>query len=366
MERKYVLEELKALSPDLLEELYAIIMTMRRTIPDKQSQQIAIWTNKDECCPYCGSKVYKRNGHQKNGAQKFMCKHCGRSFSMVTDTTALYTHFDIEKWNKFIECELNGLASRKTAAIVGIHRNTALLWRHKLYDALGYLQDRKLKGQIQIDAKNIPINFKGNKDHKPRSSKKRKSRHSKSKNRHTSCIVSAIDDEDHLILKIASFGKEKIDMYRSILKDRIKEGSLIISDGIQGIEYLAKELGCTSEIVKASEHQSNNGYNINTINQIHSELEVTLAKYHGISTRHLQGYLNMFVLRKYLNYTYPYQFQVREAWLAAMPKRTTITRRNESSYPYPFDIQEAYRDYTDPNFVPNLEAQIPEQLNGVA
>ena len=366
MERKYTVEDLKALSPDLLEELYEIIMTMRQTIPDKQSQQIAVWTNKDECCPYCGSKDYKRNGHQKNGAQKFMCKQCGRSFSMVTDTTALYSHVDIKKWNKFIDCELNGLSSRKAAAIVGINRNTSLLWRHKLYDALGYLQETRLKGQIQIDAKNISINFKGNKDNKPRVSKKRKSHHNQSKNRHTSCIISAIDDEDHLVLKIAGFGKEKIDMYRSVLQDKVKEGSFIISDGMQGIEDLAKELGCTSEIVKADDHLSINGYNINTINQVHSELEVTLAKYRGISTRHLQGYLNMFVLRKHLNYISPYQFQVRDAWIAAMPKRTTITRRNESSYPYPFDIEDAYIDYTNPSLMAGQEGNIPEQLNGVA
>lgn len=366
MERNYTLDDLKALSPDLLEELYEIIVTMRYTIPDKQSQQIAVWTNKDECCPYCGSKDYKRNGHQKNGAQKFMCKHCGRSFSMVTDTTALYSHFDIQKWNKFIECEINGLPSRKTATIVGINRNTALLWRHKLYDVLGYLQETKLNNQIQIDAKNISINFKGNKDNKPRTSKKRKSNHNHSKNRHSSCIIGAIDDEDHLVLKIAGFGKERIDMYRSVLKNIVKEGSLIISDGIQGIEGLAKEMGCTSEVVKSDTHLSIHGLNINTINQIHAELEVTLTKYRGISTRHLQGYLNMFVLRKHLNYTCPNQFQVREAWLAAMPKKTVITRRNESSYPYPFDIQEAYRDYTDPEFTPKPVAHIPEQFNGVA
>ena len=167
MERKYTLEDLKSLSPDLLEELYGIIMTMRYTVPDNQSQQIAIWTNKDECCPYCGAKDYKRNGHQKNGAQKFMCRHCGHSFSMITDTTALYSHFDIKKWNKFIECELNGLSSRKTADTVGINRNTALLWRHKLYDALGYLQETKLNNQIQKKKKNISINFKGNKKNKP-------------------------------------------------------------------------------------------------------------------------------------------------------------------------------------------------------
>lgn len=129
---------------------------------------------------------------------------------------------------------------------------------------------------------------------------------------------------------------------------------------------MAKELGCTSEIVKSEAHRSINGYNISTINQIQSELEVTLAKYHGISTHHLQGYLNMFVLRKHLNYTSPYHFQVRDTWIDAMPKRTTVTRRNETSYPYPFDIQEAYMDYTNPSLLVGQRGDVAEQLNGVA
>lgn len=61
---------------------------------------------------------------------------------MSTDTVGYGSHFNIEKWTKFIECELNGLSHRKTADIVGIHRNTALLWRHKLYNALDYLKEK--------------------------------------------------------------------------------------------------------------------------------------------------------------------------------------------------------------------------------
>jgi len=34
----------------------------------------------DVRCPECGSNWCVKNGHQKNGKQKFMCKDCGRSF----------------------------------------------------------------------------------------------------------------------------------------------------------------------------------------------------------------------------------------------------------------------------------------------
>lgn len=356
MNRPYTYEELKSLSPDLLNELFEVLSSMKTVVEDPQSQQVAIWTNKDHCCPNCGSKGFMKNGHQKNGAQKFICKDCGRSFSMSTDTVGYGSHFNIEKWTKFIECELNGLSHRKTADIVGIHRNTALLWRHKLYNALDYLKERKLKGHIQIDAKNISINFKGQRS-LPRLPKKRASKHQSSKNRHTSCIVSAVDDEDHIILKITGYGKETKEMYKC-LSEQIEAGSSITCDGFMGFEELSKEWGCNINIIKSDKHIDNEGNSLSSINQIHSELEIFLSRYHGISTRHLQGYLNMFVLRKELNYHFHYSFQNREAWKSSIPYHTEIKRRNESSIPYPFDIRDAYSDY--------LCKEMPIQLNDVA
>lgn len=79
---------------------------------------------------------------------------------MSIDTVGFGRHFNIVKWTKFVECELNGFSHKKTAKIIGIHRNTAILWRNKFYDALSYLQIPELKGSIQLDVKNISINLK--------------------------------------------------------------------------------------------------------------------------------------------------------------------------------------------------------------
>lgn len=40
---------------------------------------------------------------------------------------------------------------------------------------------------------------------------------------------------------------------------------------------------------------SNGQINIAKINEVHSQLEVWLSKFRGVSTRHLQEYLNWFV-----------------------------------------------------------------------
>ena len=85
--------------------------------------------------------------------------------------------------------------------------------------------------------------------------------------------ISGVDEEDHLVLKVAIFGKETTDMYHA-LSSQIKEGSLLIGDGFKGFITLAKKLKCSLQTVKANLHINEKGYSINTINQIHSELEI--------------------------------------------------------------------------------------------
>ena len=65
-----------------------------------------------------------------------MCKDCGKSFVINTNSITSGTRKDFDVWKKYIDCMMNGLSIRKTADICGIHRNTAFLWRHKILDAL--------------------------------------------------------------------------------------------------------------------------------------------------------------------------------------------------------------------------------------
>ena len=139
-------------------------------------------------------------------------------------------------------------------------------------------------------------------------------------------------------------------MYRDIGK-QIEQGSLLVTDGFMGFTTLSKELDCKLESIKSELHTNLNGYSLSSINQIYSELELYLQKYHGISTRRLQGYLNMFVLKKKLNYTSEYQFHVRDAWVYGVPRKTRITHRNESSIPYPFDVSKAFSNIQEHQYI---------------
>ena len=87
--------------------------------------------------------------------------------------------------------------------------------------------------------------------------------------------------------------KKTKEMYKCLF-EQIEAGSSITCDGFMSFEELSKEGGCNINIIKSDKHIDNEGNSLSSINQIHSELEIFLSRYHDISTRHLQGYLNMF------------------------------------------------------------------------
>ena len=81
-------------------------------------------------CPLCGCIHVVRNGHRKDGTQRYVCKDCGKSFVIATNSIVSGTRKDLSVWEQYIDCMMNGLSIRKTAVACGIHRNTAFLWRH--------------------------------------------------------------------------------------------------------------------------------------------------------------------------------------------------------------------------------------------
>ena len=92
-----------------------------------------------------------------------VCKDCGKSFVIATNSIVSGTRKDLSVWEQYIDCMMNGLSIRKTAVACGIHRNTAFLWRHKILDALQNMADDvTLDGIIEADETFFAISYKGN------------------------------------------------------------------------------------------------------------------------------------------------------------------------------------------------------------
>lgn len=89
------------------------------------------------CCPHCNSTNFIRNGFSR-GIQRYRCKSCHRTFKDTTDTPIHGLHKK-DKIEKYLEALRAGLSIRKAAKYVGISKNTAFAWRHKLLSSLNQL-----------------------------------------------------------------------------------------------------------------------------------------------------------------------------------------------------------------------------------
>lgn len=85
-------------------------------------------------CPHCDSVKYIRNGINK-GIQRYKCKTCNRTFKDTTDTPLHGLHKK-DKIGKYLDALREGMSIRKAAKYVGVSKNTAFVWRHKLLSSL--------------------------------------------------------------------------------------------------------------------------------------------------------------------------------------------------------------------------------------
>lgn len=189
--------------------------------------------------------------------------------SETTDTIVSHSHLSFDVWRNVIDNLLDGFSIRRIAEENNTSIYTSFRLRHKVLLALkNYVKNIELKGIAQSDEKYFSINLKGTKaKNMPRYSKKRTSTKSPYRgiSNHKVCTVSSIDDDNNLN-----------------------------ADSASAYQKFCKNHNITLNAIPSGKH-SNGNINISKINGIHSQLEIWLSKFKGVSIRHLQEYLDWFV-----------------------------------------------------------------------
>lgn len=252
--------------------------------------------NDGRYCVHCGCNHIVRNGHTKSGIQKYVCKNCGKSFSPTTKTIAYKSKLDINIYSEYIDCMMMGLTIRDAAERCGIHRNTSFRLRHKILDALQNMAEGvTLNGIVEADEKFFDISYKGN--HKydgftmPRKVHKRGRQSTKrGLSRDKVCVPCAMNRNGLSIAKISSLGKASLDTISNVLDGRIKEDSVLCTDGEKSY-ILFSESNHLNHISLKTGRSKNGIYNIQRINNYHSQLERFMSRFNGVSTKYLNNYL---------------------------------------------------------------------------
>jgi len=304
-------------------------------------------------CPHCGSVRFVKNGFNPHKRQKYRCKDCHSVFMATTGTLFTHSQSTFDVWSSFIAGELNSLTLHQQSVATGKSVTTCFNMRHKLYQAVSRLQNEVvLSGMIELDPSYTKINLKGTKPkNMPRISKKR----GKHRNHiysstltgishHKVCLVAAIDENDHILFKIGGLGRES-ESILSQFKEHFMSGSTIISDDSHSIQTFVSNNHFNSDIIPSNAYLTAKGNSNASVNELHTEAKNLIRQKHGISTRHLQGYLDWIVFKKKLKYTLEMRKWKSETYMEVMLDQIPFVCNEIIKLPMPISLWQAYGDY---------------------
>lgn len=306
---KNILNEFKKLSVSDRDTFLNFVIT-HSTPSDEKFLAETKWAN-GIVCPHCGKhgKGVTKNGKTSTGRQRYICQHCHKRFTVTTGSVMYYSKKSLTVWKEFVNCFLHGYTVRETAEEIGVNKNTAFLWRHKLCDSLSsIMEDVKFGELVEADETYFRLSYKGKRSGMPRKARKRGSSiFHKGRKRGLSkeqvCVPCAVNRGGLSVSKIAEVGIGTFNGISAVIGSHLANSSTICTDGAYAYGHLASAYGL--QRVRVNAYETRKGvYSIQHINAYHSGLKKFIEGFNGVSTKHLNNYLLWFNFASYAKETY--------------------------------------------------------------
>ena len=84
---------------------------------------------------------------------------------------------------------------------------------------------------------------------------------------------------------------------------------------------------------------SENGNSLSSVNQLHQSLSEMIYRTHGVSLRHLQGYLNWMVFKRHMSFKVDKAFWKSEAYRKVLKGKSTIGALTIHHKPFPISFE---------------------------
>lgn len=272
----------------IIDELLQVVMQCE-SLPEAEDAVIIK-------CPHCRSNEIRGNGKLK-AMHRYVCKECNKNFSHSTGKF-WYALKKRHLLNKYLNCLVTGCSIRKSAELTGISIQTSFDWRHKLLTSFTTFFPLSFQGIVEINDFAFQYSEKGKRqtDNLGRIPDTEKV---KPVEIHEQVIVVATCDrsgrED---LRVITKGNLSIDDIKSVLKGRLQNAELLVSQNNENyislgqmIKIEHKEYGTNSRQKKVE-----SVYHIKNINNMYGRLTTFMHPFHGVATKYLQNYMNWFLM----------------------------------------------------------------------
>lgn len=297
-------------------------------------------------CVHCKSEKIIRYGKSSKGRQRYLCKDCHKTFTIVTKSFFKNTRITYDQWLKLFECEMSGLTLKETSYQVSLSVTSCFCLRHKIYEVMGEAQAERLEGDVQLDTTFTEIGFKGlKKTPRPvKGSKKNPKANILFDKDPKICISTAADSEGNVFFRISGYGGESSDKYQRDIALYDKKCK-IISDGSAAVKRFIKTNRFRSATLTEGYHKTKDGKHISDVNSLHSELKELIRKKRGISLRHLQGYLNKIVFRRKFIVHMKRSLWDLISYGFMKDREKKLINREISKKPFPVSLSDIYERY---------------------
>ena len=332
-------KDLKALSDGMMDDEAGVMM---RILELRSPQCLDAFVDEAKgrpSCPRCGSAM---QGHGRpNGHRRWRCPSCGATAMSCSEGPAEYAKSKAATWLRFIDCELHRMTIREAAAKCGISVPQAFFLRQKMQEAMGETLGRaELSGRVELDGKSFRINLKGTRpEYMPRASKHRGS--GSTETGHKVMTLWAIDENDNMVARIVGLGQESRGKADQMLP-YLKGCKTLVTDDKSCYEGFAKDNGFKHVQVKSKTFSNLQGETMNEVNSLMSDFDTWSCRCRGISTRHLQGYLDRFLFQKLLCYAKEAMDRPGAQLRAILSSAAVINCNEILTKAMPVDLYEAY------------------------
>ena len=147
-----------------------------------------------------------------------------------------------------------------------------------------------------------------------------------------------------MLFKIGGLGKESFQILNQY-KKHFSEHTKIISDDSHSIQTFVSENGFESDVIPSGAYVSPNGNTVSSVNELHAEAKNMIRQKPGVSTRHLQGYLDWVVFKKILKCTLDMKKWKPEIFMESMMEQILFICRDIVKLPFPIDLHSAYGEF---------------------
>ena len=204
----------------------------------------------------------------------------------------------------YAECFVLALPLRECADRCGVCLKTAYTMRHRLIECLkAYSPEFRVgRGQAcELDETYFPESFKGNHTKGsfklPRKARHRgKQIHRRGLSREQICVMTGVSDTNASFFEVSGRGAVSRERAMGARPDRIGAGAAVATDKAAAYVDVLRDLGVASHESYDSGDRSEG--TINRVNAVHSLLGSFMARFKGVSTKHLSAYLDWFRWRR--------------------------------------------------------------------